>query len=53
MDKQTKLYWVKFVDQSSGIEVDTYFKAESISKLDEVIADIIEIKVIDHVQEIE
>lgn len=46
------LYWVKFVDQSNGHTIDTYFSAESISKLDENIADILEIKVIKEVQEV-
>lgn len=46
------LYWVRFVDQDKGHTVDTYFSAESISKLDEEIADILEIKVIKEVQEL-
>lgn len=46
------LYWVKFVDQESGMAIDTYFSAESISVLDENIADILEIKVIKEVQEL-
>lgn len=46
------LYWVKFIDQSTGSEIDTYFSAESISKIDEEIADILEIKVINEVEEL-
>lgn len=44
------LYWVKFIDQSDGRVIDTYFSAASISKLDDEIADILEIKVIKEVQ---
>jgi len=49
-DKKNKtLYWVKFIEQSNGMTLDAYFEAESISKLDEGIADILEIKVIKEV----
>lgn len=54
MSKQTdkKLYWVKFIEQSDGAMIDTYFTAHSISELDEHIADILEIKVIQEVIEL-
>lgn len=54
MSKQTdkKLYWVKFIEQSDGATIDTYFTAHSISELDEHIADILEIKVIQEVIEL-
>lgn len=43
------LYWVKFVDQSNGQTIDTYFTAESLTDLDNSVADIMEIKVINEV----
>jgi len=45
----TTLYWVKFIEQENGRTIDAYFKAESISIIDESIADILEIKVIKEV----
>lgn len=54
MSKQAdkKLYWVKFIEQGDGATIDTYFTAHSISELDEHIADILEIKVIQEVIEL-
>lgn len=43
------LYWVKFVDQSSGMDTDAYFTAKSLADLDNNISDIMEIKVINDV----
>ena len=46
------LFWVKFVDQSSGNTINTYFLARSLSHLDEEIADILEVKVIHDVDDL-
>lgn len=52
MDKSKTLYWVKFIDQESGMSIDTYFLAKSISVIDDNIADILEIRVINDVSEL-
>ena len=49
---KSTLYWVKFVDQSTGRSVDTYFLATSLAELEESIADIEEVKVIHEVQDL-
>lgn len=46
------LYWVKFIAQGTGSKIDTYFIANSLEHLEENIADILEVKVINDVQEL-
>ena len=40
------LYWVKWVNQENGMNIDGYFIANSIAHLEQEIADILEIKLI-------
>lgn len=52
MGKDKKLYWVRFIDQSNGNKIDTHFIAKSLSHLEDNIADILEVKLIDDVQDL-
>lgn len=46
------LYWVKWVNQKNGMNIDGYFLAESIAQLEDGIDDILEIKVINDVHDL-
>jgi hypothetical protein len=46
------LYWVKFIDQSNGMNIDTYFIAHNLQHLEDNIADILEVKAIKDVQDL-
>lgn len=46
------LYWVKFIDQSNGNNVDAYVLAKSLAQIEDEFADILEIKLIKEVMEL-
>lgn len=50
--KKKVLYWVKFVNQGTGEEIDSYYIAHNLAQLDETFADILEIKVISNVEDL-
>ena len=52
MDEDKKLYWVRFVEQERGTNIDTYFIAKSLAHLEEEIADILEVKLINDVSDL-
>lgn len=52
MSEDKTLYWVKFVEQDNGTDIDTYFLAKNLAQLEENIADILEVKVINDVSDL-
>lgn len=46
------LYWVKWVNQNTGGNIDGYFLALSLAQLEEEVVDILEVKVINDVHDL-
>ncbi len=52
MEKGKTLYWVKWVNQDTGGNIDSYFLATGLSQLEDNISDILELKVINDVHDL-